>query len=180
MEIIEQLLIYVTTFLTKPVVVGVITVLAGLAAFFGIPLSIIKLIRDRQKARHARELETYQLHQSKYSDFLKLCLDNPELPLHEYGSEIHEDKRKLICYEIFVSMCESAFFHYTQNHDSAFIKRQWTGWHKYIVAWIKDDDFRACWDKYFCKQFDVEFIKYVNQLKEEHLNTLKNKVDKNE
>jgi hypothetical protein len=150
--------------------VDITTVLANVAAFLGIPLAIIVFIADRRQARQEREQQTYQALQSEYSDFLKLCLENPELQMHDYRPDpkapIAPEKRgqRMVALEILVSMFESAFFLYGQGHRSQFKKRQWTGWEEYMRDWVSRDAFRAAWKAHLGAQFDSEFIKYMNEL----------------
>lgn len=150
--------------------VGVTTVLANAAAFLGIPLAVIVLIVDRRRARQEREQQTYQALQSEYSEFLKLCLENPQLQLHDYRpdskAEISPEEKgqRMVALEILVSMLESAFFFYHHGHDSEFKSRQWTGWEEYMRAWASRKSFREAWKEHLGAQFDAESMRYMNSL----------------
>ena len=153
--------------------VGVTTVLANVATFLGIPLAIVVLIHDRRRARQDREQQTYQALQSEYSDFLKLCLEHPDLQLHDYRPKEkaaltpEQQSSRMVAFEILVSMCESAFFLYGHGHHSEFMRRQWKGWEEFIRDWVSQDAFRAAWKEHLGSQFDAEFIRYVNRLVQE-------------
>lgn len=153
--------------------VAVTIVLANAATFLGIPLAIVVLIYDRRRARQDREQQTYQALQSEYSDFLKLCLDNPDLQLNEYYPDtktaltLEQQNRRMVAFEILVSMFESAFFLYNRGHRSEFKQRQWTGWAEFMRDWVSRDDFRAAWKEHLGSQFDAEFMRFVNQLVKE-------------
>lgn len=150
--------------------VDITTLLANVATFLGIPLAIVVLIRDRQQARAAGELETYRALQAEYADFLRLCLEHPELALYDYKPEPpnvldhQQEKRRMIAFEIWVSMCESAYFLYHRRHRSEFRQRQWTGWDQYMRDWAERDDFRRAWREHLGYQFDSEFVSYLGGL----------------
>lgn len=151
-------------------VADVTKVLANVATFLGIPIAIIVLIRDRQQARIAAEIETYQTLQSEYTDFLRFCLEHSELALYDYKPQPpkvldqEQETRRMIAFEMWVSMCESAFFLYHQGHRSRFRRRQWTGWDQYMRDWAERDDFRQCWTQHIGDQFDSEFVSYLDSL----------------
>jgi hypothetical protein len=151
-------------------IVDITTLLANVATFLGIPLAIIVLIRDRQQARRAAELETYRALQSEYAEFLRLCLEHPELGLYDYKPQPtsaptgEHQARRMIAYEMWVSMCESAFFLYHQDHRSSFRRRQWTGWDQYMRDWAERDDFRRAWTEHLGYQFDSEFVSYLGAI----------------
>ncbi len=146
------------------------TILANTATFLGIPFALYVFMRDKRHSREAKERETYQLLQSEYSNYLRLCLDNLDLPLHDFRPAIHgaltpeQEKRRMIAFEILVSMFESAYFLYSGDHSSAFKKRQWTGWDQYIKDWVDREDFRSAWQEQLGSQFDSQFINYINGL----------------
>ena len=148
--------------------INITSVLANVATFLGIPLAIVIFMRDRSLGRRSAELETYKELQVKYIAFLQLCFDNPDLGLYYYevegDSQLTPDQetRRLIAYEIWVSMCECAYYLFAQGHRSAFRKRQWTGWESYIRDWARNSDFRDAWRTHLSKQFDTEFTAYMN------------------
>ncbi len=156
--------------MTLDSLIGITAVLSNVAAFFGIPLAIWIFVRDRQQVRVAREQETYRALQSEYSNFLRLCLENPDLPLHDYDPDTKkaltpdQQKRRMVAFEILVSMLESAFFLYNRDHASEFKRRQWTGWDHYLREWAGRRDFQACWQEHLGGQFDSEFVAYMGQL----------------
>jgi len=154
-------------------IVSFTTILASVATFLGIPFAIFVFIRDRQQSRANAELDTYRELQNQYSDFMKLCFDNPDLDLYYYENEStkeftpEQDTKRLVAFELWVSMCECAYFMYNRGHRSAFRKRQWTGWDMYIRNWIKQVRFRNEWKQYYGNQYDSEFTKYMNRVIEE-------------
>lgn len=156
-------------------IVAITNILSNLATFLGIPLVIIVYIRDRQQARQTREQDTYRLLQEEYSSFLKLCLDYPELQLHDYQPQMNielspeQKKRQIIAFEILTSMFESAYYFYNLGHSTEFKKRQWTGWEQFIIYWCGRKDFREAWKEHLGDQFDKEFISYVNKLVDERI-----------
>jgi hypothetical protein len=148
--------------------VDVTTVLANVAAFVGAPLAILIYATDRRRARLDREQQTYQALQSEYSDFLRLCLENPELQLHDWRPDVRaltpeQQGRRMVALEILVSMFESAFVLY-HGHRSAFRRRQWDGWHEFMRDWARREDFRAAWKEHLGSQFDSGFVTHMDGL----------------
>jgi hypothetical protein len=148
---------------------GLSTILANVATFLGIPVAIFIFLRDRRQTLQAREQETFRLLQEEYGSFLRLCLDNPELQMYDYQLESEISlppelkKKRMIAFEILMSMLESAYYFYTLGHSSRFKERQWSGWDQYIRSWCDRKDFRDAWDEFLGNQFDKEFIDYVNE-----------------
>lgn len=153
-------------------ILNVTAVLSNVATFLGIPVAIFVLVRDRRLSRRAAELDTYQVLQAEYSHFLRLCLEHPDLGLYDYKPQSvstfspEQYTLRMIGFEIWVSMCESAFFLYHRDHHSQFYRRQWTGWEEYIRDWAERDDFRQCWREHLGYQFDSAFVNYVNGIVE--------------
>lgn len=154
--------------MTLDTLVQATTILANLSAFVGIPFAVWVFFHDRRRAQQERELATFQALGAEYGEFLRLCFDHPELHLYHYQDAAtisltaEQRARREIAFDHLVSILESAYFHYHQGHDTAFKRRQWTGWERYLREWVSRGDFRAAWKADLGSQFDSEFVRYVN------------------
>lgn len=146
------------------------SILANLAAVLGVPTAVIVFVRDRRQARRAREEETYRAMQEQYADFLRLCIERPDLGLHDYRRELptglteSQARQRMAALELLVSMFESAYFLYERGHHSEFRRRQWSGWNEYMLEWARRDDFREAWQEHLGSQFDQAFLDHMNGL----------------
>jgi hypothetical protein len=147
-------------------------VLANLATFLGIPLAIYVFVRERQRDREERELATYSALKSLYLDYLKLCLDQLELPVQDDTPAITppltaaQEQRKLLVFEILVNILEAAFFMY-RRHADPFKQAQWSGWNQYMRGWCGREDFQAAWEQHLRAQLDSDFTKHMETLMRE-------------
>ncbi|MBK7918423.1 MAG: hypothetical protein IPJ94_19630 [Chloroflexi bacterium] len=64
----------------------VMELLAKIATILGIPLAIILSLTKKAK-RDVREYGTYDASADKYIDYLRLCMENPELDLYDIPLE---------------------------------------------------------------------------------------------
>lgn len=156
--------------MTLDIAIDVSSLLANAATFLGIPLALLVFILDRHRARRDREQQTYQTLQSAYSEYLRLCLERPELQLHDYNRDLSvelsavDQRRKMVGLELLVSMFESAFFLYHLDQHSDFRRRQWSGWDAFMRDWASRKDFRRAWNEHLGDQFDSQFMAHMNRL----------------
>jgi hypothetical protein len=139
---------------------------ANIATVGGIVVALLVFIADRIAVSRSRERETYQTLHAEYLRFLELSLTHPELRLSEDLLECPDDTpqwaaRRLLCFEVLVSVFESAYFFYKSGHSSKFVERQWSGWESYIVGWLQRDDFRKAWREELNAEFDADFLAHV-------------------
>ena len=146
--------------------------IASIITILGVPVGIAVYIYEKSRERHDREYGTYITLTDKYIDFLKICFDHPELDIYETSvgdraempQSVSKDplvlKKEWAMYIIFITMCERAFLVY-RRHSKRSQKRQWKGWEEYIREYCRHKGFRAAWPT-LGRQFDNEFLKYVN------------------
>jgi hypothetical protein len=121
--------------------------LANVATFLGIPIAVIAYLRDRRKDKAEREVETFTTLNDVYVDYLKLCFDHPQGSWYSHG-EMDERRlspdeiRDYVLFEIMICSCESAYYLY-RDQSTAFKRRQWEGWNKYIRDWCDTDWFQG-------------------------------------
>ena len=136
------------------------------AAVIGIPLAIIIYYNDKVKERKIKEKEVLFTSHSLYVDYLKICLDNPELEVYntsfnnpEYSEK---EKRELIVFEILFTYLESAYLYYDDLSDEIKHKR-WKGWIVYIEEFAQQEKFRLAWEL-TNGQWDEDFMKFMNDI----------------
>lgn len=136
------------------------------AAIIGIPLAIFVYYKEKIKERKLKEKEALFTSHSLYADYLKLCLDYPELDV--YNSSIknpeysQNEKKELIIFEILFTYLESAYLYYEDQSDEIKNKR-WNGWIQYIEDFSKQENFRKAWNL-TSGQWDKDFMCFMNKL----------------
>jgi hypothetical protein len=143
------------------------SLLANTATFLGIPLGLYVLWRDRVKDRRDRELAIYSQVYVAYGDYLKLCLERPQLTTVETtrsstGSRDARSQQLFLC--MVVNMLEAAYFLY-RDADSEFRRSQWTGWNDYMRMWAQNKELLADWDEIVIG-FDSDFVEHLTKLRE--------------
>lgn len=137
-----------------------------LVQVIGIPVGIILYFLNKRKERLEREYGTYNALDEKYIDYLKLCLDNPDLD----GADIPKTEtvplteaqryRELVMFSILLSIMERAFLMYKDKSENV-RQAQWRGWESYIRTWCTRPNFANALPKIEA-QFDEDFIAYLN------------------
>lgn len=146
--------------------------ISNIATIVGVPFAVYLFLNEKKKQRFEQELNTYNDMSKEYREFMKLCIEHPELQLYPYDtgtSQKFSPKQKaqqLIMFEILVSMCESAYFQY-KDHDTAFKEAQWSGWHQYMLDWFENEDFRIAWNIHLSSEFDKGFLAYMANVSKE-------------
>ena len=150
----------------------VFEILANIATLLGVPIAIWRFASEERRERVDREYGTYDALDEKYIDYLKLCLEYPDLDVYDYAkSEIDQllskknhfvNKQELILFTILISIFERSFLMY-RDQSTAIKKEQWMGWDEYIREYAVRDNFRLAW-KILGTQFDVNFLQYMDQV----------------
>jgi hypothetical protein len=141
--------------------------LSYLATVIGIPIAIIAFIAEKRKDRLQREIETYNEANQLYIDYLKLCLEHPELECAEFLPNDREvaavglNTGKLTMFTILISLLEGGYILY-RKHRSEIRKKQWQGWDDYIIMWATREDFRKAWPL-LSPQFNTDFVAHVQR-----------------
>ena len=136
------------------------------ATIIGIPLAIFIYYKDKVKERKLKEKEALFTGHSLYADYLKLCLDNPDLDV--YNASFNKvdfplnKKKEIIIFEILFTYLESTFLYYKDQSDDIKNKR-WEGWVNYIKDFAEEENFRTAWEM-TSGQWDKDFMMLMNSL----------------
>ncbi|RUT31102.1 hypothetical protein EMQ25_09515 [Arsenicitalea aurantiaca] len=112
----------------------------------GLPLAIVIFVVEQRKQRANEEHEIQQLLADNYTDFLRLCLDNPDLRL--LGSSVTPDpteekaERIRALYSILISLFERAYVLTHADRLNPRQQRYWLTWEDFMREWCEREDFR--------------------------------------
>ncbi|GJM40704.1 MAG: hypothetical protein DHS20C20_09860 [Ardenticatenaceae bacterium] len=147
-------------------------ILANMATLLGVPIAIWLFAHEKRRERLDREYGTYDALDEKYLDYLKLCLEYPDLDVYDYTkSEIDQflskenqkiEKNELILFTILISIFERSFLMY-KDQSTSLKKEQWAGWDEYMRDYAARGNFRLAW-KILGTQFDTNFLQHMNQI----------------
>lgn len=144
--------------------------LSYIATVVGIPLAIIVYLLDKREDRKLKEKETLFTSHSLYVDYLKICLENPELEIYDitYNNENYSEKSKkeIIAFEILFAYLESAF-HYYKDQSNDIKGKRWNGWVAYIKGYVRQENFINAWNL-SGEEWDRDFSQFINGLINEH------------
>jgi hypothetical protein len=146
----------------------IVEIFSYIATILGIPIAIILFINEKRKERRDREYGTYHALDEKYHDYLKLCMENPELDLYDRPIEkkvqltAEQKIRQYAMFEILVSLLERAFLMY-HDQASSIKKAQWEGWNLYMQDYARSSTFGELW-KLRGTEFDEDFTNHMNKI----------------
>ena len=129
----------------------------------GIPFFLYQFTEDRKD----REYGTFDSLDDKYTQFQMLCLEYPELNIHdipfENEDEISDDEKKAKQEEaalwILISLFERAFLMY-QRHSEKVRQGQFEGWLSQMQFWYERANFRSAWALLDEGDYDREFMRW--------------------
>ncbi len=154
-----------------------------LVQILGIPVAIWIFFTAKTRERRDRENGTYDALDTRYQEYLGICLSNPDLPLfasesvRAHGARLLTEQRLLVptsgftqeqehrlqvAYCMLISILERAFLMY-RDQTSSLRRKQWSGWEAYIEDWLRHPAFSNRWT-FLKHQFDEDFVSFVNQL----------------
>jgi hypothetical protein len=143
--------------------------LANISTALGIPLAIYLFYQDRKKEIREREYTAYDSLDSSYLEYLKLCLDNPDLDVFDIPiAEGHlkwseQERREAIMFGILFSVFERAFLMYRDESVGMNIRRR-TEWERYIIKdFIPRENFRRMW-KIQGGSYHTNFVAHMDGL----------------
>lgn len=143
----------------------ILEALSYVATIVGIPIAIAVFIADRRKEQRHRARETFVEANARYIDYLRMCIENPELSCSEVAPSdprLHKtglDAKTLNGFAILISNLETGYVLYDEQRHS----KQWKGWHDYMVMWVRRSDFQKAWSV-IGHFFDADFVAYVDAL----------------
>lgn len=136
------------------------------ATIIGIPLAIYVYYNDKVKERKLKEKEALFTSHTLYADYLKICLENPDLDVYNSALKKTElslsDKKEIIIFEILFTYLESTYLYY-KDQSTEIRKKRWGGWVKFIEEFAVEDNFRRSWEL-TGGQWDEDFMKLMNDI----------------
>lgn len=136
----------------------------------GLPLAICVYLYEQRKERENEEEEVYQLLSDNYQDFLKIALENPDLrlfsPEETTDLEPQQRERKVIIFNMLVSLFERAYLVLYEESMSPKQARRWRSWEDYMREWCDRQDFRALLPD-LLRGEDPEFVSYIRKMLQE-------------
>jgi hypothetical protein len=143
--------------------------LGNLVTILGVPSGIFVFLLSKWKERRAKEYETYSALDDRYIEFQRLCIEHPQLDLHELaddGGRVPTETEKLqqqAAYAILFSIFERAFIMF-EDQTTPMRRRQWQGWEDYMRYYFKRERVRAAWETLSRSgQYDMEFGRCVQR-----------------
>ena len=144
--------------------------LSYIVTVVGFPLAICVFLYEQRKERENEDEEVYQLLSDNYQDFLKVALENPDLRLFSPGEttdlEPQQRERRLIIFNMLVSLFERAYLVLYDTSMSPKQARRWRSWEDYMGEWCNRQDFRAALPD-LLRGEDPEFVSYIQKLSEQ-------------
>jgi hypothetical protein len=132
----------------------------------GIPVAIVLYMVNKRKEVRDRDYGTYDTLDDKYIDYLKLCLDYPDLDVADTPKANMgvltpgQQYREWVLFSILISIMERAYLMYL-NTSFQVRTDQWDGWEDYLEEWGKRENFRRALSK-LASGFDERFVKYLH------------------
>lgn len=124
----------------------ILEALSYVVTIVGFPFAIFIFIFEKQRERQNEDEEIYQKLSDEYAGFLKLVLQNSDLQLRsvQQSPELNQEQRerKIILFEILVSLFERAYLLVYEEKMSRQTARLWSSWEDYMREWCRREDFR--------------------------------------
>ena len=145
--------------------------LSYLATALGIPAALFVYTRDRRRERSERYREAYASVDSAYLEFMRLCLENPDLDIlreEHMNAALHGEgdaalrRRKWILYSVLISVLERAYVTLHDCPDELYAS-QWAGWEAYALEYLRVPECRRVWNE-IADNFDQSFFHHMNNL----------------
>jgi hypothetical protein len=144
--------------------------LSYIVTVIGLPCAIGIFVYEQRKERENEDEEVYQLLSDNYQDFLKVALENPDLRLFSPSGTPdltpEQRERKLIIFNMLVSLFERAYLLLYDESMSGKQSRRWRSWEDYMREWCARSDFRNALAD-MLRGEDADFVSYIDQLSRE-------------
>ncbi len=148
-------------------VTTILEMLSYTVTIVGLPVAIVIFLYEQRKERANEEEEIYQMLSDRYTDFLKLALDNPDLKLQsrEATTGLNEEQaeRMLTMFGILVSLFERAYLVAYEERMSERKLRRWRSWEDFMREWCVREDFRRALPNLLPGE-DPDFVRYISRL----------------
>lgn len=143
-------------------------ILQYIAVILGIPIALVQYISSERNQRHDKEYAAYNALDEKFIDYLKLCLNHPNLdvfdvPDNKLNASIkNQNKDEIIIFTVLFSIFERAYTMYFDQRKKI-RKEQWNGWERYIIEFSRRSNFKDAW-KISGETFHEKFQNYMNDI----------------
>jgi hypothetical protein len=153
--------------------------LVPLATLISVLLAVTLFIQGQRKEavnrahaeameRESRVRDAYAALDDKYLDYVKVCLDHPDLDVFDTPMvrkappTVEQQRQESMVLAMLTSMLERAYLMYS-SPDDTFERNQWSAWSAYMSDWARRDNFRSEWTK-SKTEFDPNFAAYIDSL----------------
>ena len=141
--------------------------LSYVVTVLGLPLAVGLFIFEKRKERLAEEEEVYEALSSRYHDFLRLALDNPDLGLLSQTKTADLDasqrERMLAIFGLLIALFERAYLLHYDDDLTGKEARRWQSWVDFMQEWCAREDFRDAIPDLLAGE-DPAFATYLTRL----------------
>ncbi|MDQ6972865.1 MAG: hypothetical protein Q9M30_09460 [Mariprofundaceae bacterium] len=133
----------------------------------GIPFFIYQFNLERKD----REYGTFDSLDDKYTEFQEICMQYPELNIHDIPFEKDQsisktdlkNKQEEAALWILMSIFERAYLMY-KRHSRKSREGQFDGWVHQMELWYRRDNFQSAWQKLDVGDYDKEFMQWFEEI----------------
>ncbi len=153
--------------------------LVPLATLVSVAIAVALFVQGRQHDREARDkeaarereqrvTESFNALDDKYIDYVKLCLQHPDLDVYDtplpHAAPLGPERKRqeAMMFAILLSVMERSYLMYRDQQD-AFKSDEWHAWDTYIHRWAVRQNFADEW-KRSRTEYDSAFQKYIDDL----------------
>jgi hypothetical protein len=130
--------------------------------FVGVPVAIGLFIREKRRERRSREDRAFDELDQAYVQFMRLCLEHPEVDADEPSSakisRLRERTQDYL-FAILISLFERVHLAFEGQHKE-FRQRQRLGWIMFMESYTCRNNFRRVWND-IGAQFDTGFQHFM-------------------
>ena len=141
--------------------------LSYVVTVLGLPLAVGVFIYEKHKERLAEEEEVYEALSSRYHDFLRLAMDNPDLRLLSQAKTTDLDagqrERMQAIFGLLIALFERAYLLLYEDDLSGMEARRWQSWVDFMQEWCAREDFREAIPDLLVGE-DPQFAAYLTRL----------------
>lgn len=141
--------------------------LSYVVTVLGLPLAVAVFVFEKHRERAAEEEEVYEALSSRYHDFLRLALENPDLRLlsktRTEDLNAEQVERMHAIFGLLISLFERAYILLYEDDLRGAEARHWRSWEDFMQEWCERDDFRLAMPELLVGE-DPDFAAYLRRL----------------